>query len=160
MKKITLSVLNKLSSEAEKSDRKRKNLNYHEELSDTLQRMLNAMEPGTYIQPHKHENPDKREAFILLKGKIVVITFDDTGKIIDSILLDTEAGNYGVEIPEKVWHAIIVLAKGSVIYEVKDGPYVPINDKNFASWAPKEGSPECAEYTRELLRLLHIDISQ
>lgn len=151
MKKITLSVLNNLSSEAVNSARKRKNLNYHEELSDTLQRMLNAMEPGTYVQPHKHENPDKREAFILLKGRIAVITFDDEGIITDSIILDNNIGNFGVEIPEKVWHTLVVLEKGSVVYEVKDGPYTPINDKNFAPWAPREGEPGCKDYINSLL---------
>ena len=41
------------------SPRLRLNHNFHDDLADPINRMLNALEPGTYLQPHKHENPDK-----------------------------------------------------------------------------------------------------
>ena len=88
MKKITKEIVDQLALEAAMTPRKRKNLNYHTDYADTLQRMLNAMQPGTYIQPHRHKDPDKREAFILLSGKIVVVEFDDQGAIVDHILLE------------------------------------------------------------------------
>ena len=157
MKKITKTELDRLSSEAANSERKRKNYNYHDLYSDTLQRMLNAMEPGTYVQPHKHEDPDKREAFILLRGRMAVVTFDDAGNITDHIILDVNEGNYGAEIPDKTWHTIISLKKGSVIYELKDGPYTPINDKNFAPWAPIEGSEKCSGYLKTILKALGLE---
>ena len=68
MIKIDSKIINHLNSIAEGSSRKRINHNFHKESSDLLQRMLNAMEPGTYIQPHKHENPEKREVFLILNG--------------------------------------------------------------------------------------------
>jgi cupin fold WbuC family metalloprotein len=156
MKIISKEILNNLTLEAQKSPRQRKNLNYHSDLSDTLQRLLNAMEPGTYVQPHKHDTPDKREFFIILRGKALAITFHDTGEIWQSILLDPKTENYGVEIPEKVWHTIIVLSEGTVFFEVKDGPYEPISDKNFADWAPKEGSPECRVYLEKVMKQVGI----
>jgi cupin fold WbuC family metalloprotein len=155
MKIITSQILNELTAKAQKSARQRMNLNYHDELSDTLQRLLNAMEPGTYVQPHKHENPDKRELFLILRGKAIAITFDDHGKIKDHITLDVN-NNQGVEIPEHTWHTIIVLEKGTVLFEVKDGPYEAISDKNFASWAPKEGEPGCKAYMNKLLDEINI----
>ena len=112
--------------------------------------MLNALEPGTYLQPHKHENPDKREVFILLRGSLVVVFFDSTGNPSDFVLLDREKGNLAVEIPLRAWHTIIALESGSVIYEVKDGPYQPLSDKLFASWAPHEGQPGCIEYLNKI----------
>ena len=127
------------------------NHNFHEYYGDTLQRMLNAMESFSYIQPHKHENPDKREVFFVLRGRFVVIEFDGVGNITDHILLDPLAGNYGAEIPERTFHTIIALDPDTVAYEVKDGPYAPIDDKNFAPWAPKEGAAEVEEYLKELL---------
>ena len=153
MKKITKEVLDQLSNEAVLSERKRKNLNYHDNLSDTLQRLLNAMEPGTYVQPHKHESPDKRELFIIFRGKAVVIIFDNNGKVQEHMVLDPTTENYGIEIPEKTWHTVIILKKGTVVFEVKDGPYHPIDDKNFADWAPKENAPECKEYLNKLLKI-------
>jgi len=128
----------------------RKNFNFHKHPDDLLQRMLHAMNPGTYVQPHKHETSDKREVFILLEGKVAVVEFDDAGAISSFIILSHETGNFGVEIPERTWHMLIALEENSVVYEVKDGPYSPAHDKDFATWAPKEGEPECTEYLSNL----------
>lgn len=151
MIRITHEILKELSENAANSDRLRKNKNYHPKFSDTLQRMLNAMEPGTYVQPHKHENPDKREIFVILSGRVLVIEFDDQGKITDYIILDNESGNLIVEIQPRIWHTVISLQRGSVVYEIKDGPYDMQDDKNFATWAPKEGEAGCVEYNKKLL---------
>lgn len=151
MKKIELQRLNELCIEAKNLPRKRKNYNYHDDLSDTLQRLLNAMQPDTYVQPHKHESPDKREVFILLTGKALVVTFNNNGEIEEHFILSRELGNFGVEIPEKKWHTVIVLEEDTVVYEVKDGPYSPVDDKNFAEWAPKEGDPNCHVFNEKIL---------
>lgn len=141
-----------LSNEARNSTRLRKNYNYHELLSDPINRMLNAIEPGSYVQPHKHENPDKREAFIILKGQVVVFFFDDEGEMINHVLLSRDSGRFGVEIKPGQWHSLASLESGSVVYEVKDGPYIPISDKNMAPWAPKEGDKDAPDYLAGLLR--------
>ncbi|MEA3445992.1 MAG: WbuC family cupin fold metalloprotein [Bacteroidota bacterium] len=152
IKIVNKQALSGLSNEAAKSTRLRKNLNFHEFAEDTLQRMLNAFEPDTYICPHKHENPDKRELFILLKGKILIVIFDDSGAVSDSVLLDREKGNYAVEIAPRTWHTVISLEKGSVAFEIKDGPYNNETDKIFAPWAPSENSPEAGKYLNKLLK--------
>lgn len=112
------------------------------------------MEPGTYVRPHRHTNPDKREAFLVLRGKILVVTFTDEGRIRDRCLLDPAKGNFGVEVAPEEWHMLISLEEGSVIYEIKDGPYNAIDDKNFASWAPAEGDSDCAEFVAEIRKRL------
>jgi cupin fold WbuC family metalloprotein len=150
LKIVSPKLLDEISQKAVSSPRKRINLNFHDDLADPINRMLNAFEPGTYVQPHKHENPDKREVFIVLRGNLVVVFFDDFGNLTECILLNRERGNLVVEIPVGAWHTIISLEPGSVVYEVKDGPYLPMNDKNFASWAPKEGDQGCGEYLKAL----------
>ena len=157
MIKIDNFLLNKTSAQAKVAPRRRMNFNFHKDSSDTLQRLLNAMEPLSYIQPHKHENPDKREAFFALRGRIVVIEFDELGNIADHILLNPMIGNFGAEIPERTFHTIISLDPDTIAYEIKDGPYSPIDDKNFASWAPKEGDPDADAYIRDLLKELNIE---
>lgn len=152
MKIINTKLLDDVVSQAKLSSRKRKNYNFHETLDDRLQRMLNAIEPGTYVQPHKHENPDKAEAFLILKGKALVVEFDVQGEITAQTIISPANGVYGCEIAPTTWHCIVSLETGTVVYEVKDGPYSPINDKNFASWAPKEGDPECETYLLQLLK--------
>jgi len=150
LKIVTEELLIELSQKARSLPRKRLNLNFHDDLADPINRMLNAFEPGTYIQPHRHENPDKREVFIVLRGSLVVAFFDDSGNPIDFILLDPKHGTYAIEVPPGAWHSVISLETGTVVYEIKDGPYQQITDKNFASWAPKEGHPDCDEYLRKL----------
>ena len=156
MIKITNDSISETSKKAQSSPRKRMNFNFHQEASDNLQRMLNAMEPSTYIQPHKHENPDKTEVFFVLRGRILLVEFNDIGEIIDHIILDPKQGNYGVEVPARTWHSLIPLEKESVAYEVKDGPYIPIEDKNFASWAPAEGDKDCQAYNEKILAELEL----
>jgi cupin fold WbuC family metalloprotein len=152
MQCINKQLIEKVVDQAQDSPRKRMNLNFHETYDATLQRMLNAMEPDTYIQPHKHEDPDKAEIFIVLQGRVLVAEFDDRGNVIASCVLSFAEGVYGVEISPRVWHCIVPLEPATVIYEVKDGPYSPLNDKNFASWAPKEGTAGCMAYRDELLK--------
>jgi cupin fold WbuC family metalloprotein len=149
-------MIEKLTDEARSSARKRKNLNFHPFASDPLHRMLHGMEPETYVQPHKHENPDKREAFIILTGKAVAVQYTDTGEVDDYIILDSRAGNYGVEIAPRTWHNLIALETGTVVYEVKDGPWDPADDKFFASWAPKEGDAGCEEFNKRILKEINM----
>ncbi|MFW5886311.1 MAG: WbuC family cupin fold metalloprotein [Bacteroidota bacterium] len=151
MIKINQNLLQEIIFKARISTRRRMNYNFHEKASDTLQRMINVMIPGTYVQPHKHENPGKREVFIILKGKAWVIEFDDMGNINESYLMDPSLENYAVEIPPSTWHMIIPVEE-SVFYELKDGPYDPNSDKVFASWAPPETSPGKTTFVEEVLK--------
>ena len=152
--KITKDLLTSLSHEARQSPRKRKNYNFHTSYEDPINRMLNAFEPHTYVRPHKHENPDKIEIFILLKGRVLIVEFDNGGTVIDHVILDSAEGNNGVEIPPRTWHTLISLQQGSVLYEVKQGPYIQLSDKNFAAWAPDEGNPDRLKYNDSILEML------
>ena len=153
---IDRELLSKISSEAKKSARLRKNYNFHSDYADPTNRMLNAFEPGTYVRPHKHESPDKWEVFVVLTGRALILRFDNEGGILEHIILDPVQGTYGVELPPREWHTVMPLASGTVLYEVKPGPYAPIDDKNFASWAPEEGSPEVPGYIASLLARLSL----
>ena len=104
------------------SSRYRMNYNFHQLLDEKCHRMLNALEPGTEIPIHHH--PAKDESFVLLRGKIKVITYNDDGSIIDSIIHDPSIGQYSVNIPKNVWHTLESLESGSVIFECKEGPFV------------------------------------
>jgi cupin fold WbuC family metalloprotein len=149
-------MLASLTDQARSSPRKRKNLNFHAISADPMHRMLHAMEPGTYVQPHKHENPDKREAFIILTGEVAAVQYTENGEVCDFIILDPETGNFGVEISPRTWHSLICLESGSVVYEVKDGPWDPADDKFFAPWAPKEGDRGFEEFNTKILERMGI----
>jgi len=157
MIKIDQALITGLAEIARNSTRKRINHNFHTEASDPLQRLLNVMHPGTYLRPHKHENPDKREVFIALKGKFLALEFDDEGKVADFMILDPAVGNYAAEVPARTYHSIICLEPDSVIYELKDGPYDVRDDKYFAPWAPKEGENTCNQFIRNILQQVGIE---
>lgn len=159
MIKIDQKLLDEMNLKSRVAKRGRAHYTFHKSDDDTLQRMLNAMQPGTYLQPHKHENPDKQEIFLVLSGKFLVVEFEEDGKISDYMILDAISHQFAAEVAERVFHTVICLAPDSIAYEVKDGPYKPIDDKNFASWAPKEGDPDCAEYIHKILKELNIQIS-
>lgn len=120
---IDKALLDKVSEQAKASPRLRMNYNFHQSLEDKCHRFLNAVEPGTVVPIHKH--PTKDESFVILRGKVRVTTHNDDGSIIEEVVLSQESGNYGVGIPKNVWHKLEPLEMGSVIFECKEGPFVP-----------------------------------
>lgn len=122
MQVIDDELLDNIISEAKANSRLRINYNFHPSLSDKCQRLLNAMEPGTVMPIHRHE---VAEMYILLRGSLTVTFHDDEKKITDSQLLDLRKGIHGVQIPPRTWHSLVVHEKGTVIFEVKEGPFIP-----------------------------------
>jgi cupin fold WbuC family metalloprotein len=99
------------------------NYNFHQSLDDKCHRFLNALEVGTEVPIHHHATKD--ESFIILRGAVRVNTYNDNGEVVDSVVLLHEDGRYGVDIPKNTWHNVECLQPGSVIFEVKEGPFVP-----------------------------------
>ena len=113
-----------------------------------VQRLLNFLQPGTYIRPHCHPQPHASESVCLLKGHLEVLIFHSDGLVRErhhlspaTPLIDLEPG---------IWHGMIVHEEDTVIFEVKQGPYDPTTDKEFASWAPAENSPDAEDYLEKL----------
>lgn len=141
MKQITLSDMQQQSAAAAASPRLRAHRNLHPELADPVQRLAIAMEPGTYVRPHRH--PHTFELLLPLSGRFLVLHFDDDGKVLrreilgeECRVLETEAG---------VWHAVLSLDPGGIIFEVKQGAYQPVTEQDSMAWAPAEGEKGCAE---------------
>jgi len=120
---IDSKLLDEVSTQAKASSRLRMNYNFHQSLDELCQRMLNAVEPGTVVPIHRH--PDKDESFVILRGKVRVTTHNDDGSIMEDVVLCQEDGIYGVDIPKNVWHKLESLEENSVIFECKEGPFIP-----------------------------------
>ncbi|MDD2768760.1 MAG: WbuC family cupin fold metalloprotein [Methylococcus sp.] len=148
LKLYTSGILSGLSEEAAKSARLRKNLNIHPVLSDPIQRLFNAMEPGTYARPHRHVRESGWELMVAVRGAFSVLRLDEQGRVLSRADLRAGEGDCAVEIPAGAWHTVVSLAPGTVMFEVKPGPYSPISDKDFAAWAPEEGSAAAATLVR------------
>lgn len=122
---IDVDLLNKLQSSARQSERKRAALCFHESPNSNAQRLLNALEPGTLIPIHRHEN--KSETYIIVKGRITVQFFDDDARVTDEFEIGLDLPIKGLHIPKMTWHSLSV-KESSIIFEVNDGPYTPITE--------------------------------
>lgn len=149
---IGQTTLTDLSKEAATSPRLRKNLNFHAHNEAQCHRLLNALEPSTYVQPHCHLDPQKEETLVVLKGRFGVLIFDEMGNVKQTVVLSPNTEHFGITIPVAVFHSMVALESGSVFFEAKAGPYVPISDAEKAPWAPSEGAPACGIYLQEMLK--------
>lgn len=126
---LTEALLNTLSAQALASLRLRMNYNFHDSYDAPSQRLLNALEPGTSVPIHRHRHT--QETYIVLRGRLLVRSYDDGGTVTGEWELDPLKGVYGVNIPKGTWHGITVLDSGTVIFECKDGPYEPMGEEDI-----------------------------
>ncbi|WP_027183743.1 WbuC family cupin fold metalloprotein [Desulfovibrio inopinatus] len=137
---------------ARDNQRKREIHILHDGNDDPLHRMINAVLPGSYVQPHRHAAPPKSEAIATLRGAMGFVAFDDEGFAQDSdfAIVDSRRDTLVLDIRPGVWHTFFSLAPDTVVFEVKPGPYSAADDKDFASWAPAPDSPDAIPYLKAL----------
>ena len=126
---INKNLLDSVSKQAKESPRLRMNYNLHEKLTDSTHRFFNAMEPGTVVPIHRHQNC--AETFILVRGSMRVVLYDDDRNVIEDTILSAGGDNYGIHIPKGVWHWVDILESGTVTFEVKEGPYEPLKEEDI-----------------------------
>lgn len=143
-------TLAELSQAAKASPRLRKNLNFHTRNDAHCHRLLNALEPGTYVQPHCHQDLEKDETMVVLKGSFGVLIFDQQGEVTQYFVMAENGEILGVTIPAGVFHSMLAFESGSVFFESKAGPYAALTDAEKASWAPSEGDVACAAYLEKM----------
>lgn len=122
-------LLNLVTQQAKENSRLRMNYNLHENLDSKAQRLFNALEPGTVLPIHRHMHTS--ETYIVIRGRINVMFYNDDRHMTEYCELDPKRGSYGVQIPVGQWHSLKALESGTVIFEVKDGPYTPLTQDNM-----------------------------
>jgi cupin fold WbuC family metalloprotein len=155
MKIFSADYLNELTAEAQGNVRKRQHRNIHESYEDPCQRLFNAIEPGSYIRPHRHAIDPKDELLIAVRGLMALVTFDEQGKVTEVVRFGADDHGkdlaIGADIPASTWHTVIALAPGCVLLELKAGPFDPHQPKDLAPWAPEEGSRAAGDYFNQLI---------
>ena len=147
---IDIPLLDAVSAEAKAAPRGRKNRNFHPDNAYPAHRLLNAIEPGSYIAPHRHASASKDETMVVLRGSLGLVEFDDAGQVARCIRLGAGGDALGCDIPHGVFHTVIALAADTVFLEAKSGPWAPLGDDEKAPWAPQEGDPDAAAYLQTL----------
>lgn len=153
MQFIDAALLDEVSAEARASPRGRKNRNFHPADDFPAQRLLNAIEPGSYVAPHRHLDPNKDETMIVLRGRLGLVIFDAAGGVVKTSVLANADGAIGVDIPHGSWHTVLALEPGTVFFEAKAGPFQPLATGERAPWAPQEGDAAAASYRAWLAQL-------
>lgn len=155
MKIFDTTVLDAISAAARNAPRLRKNLNLHASDASACHRLFNGIEPGSYIQPHRHLDPEKDETLVMVKGSLGVVTFDPAGVVTGSVLLRTAGDGVAVDMPHGLYHTVVSLESGTIFFESKAGPYLPLSDEEKAPFAPEEGSVQAAAYLERLSGLFY-----
>lgn len=160
IQRFSPSYLQSLVTEAASSKRLRQHRNIHATFQDPCQRFMNAIGIESYIRPHRHAQDPKSETLIAVRGVFALVVFDDDGNMDEAIKFGTERNaddgdiNVGLEIPPGCWHTIVSLKDGSILLELKAGPFNPSAAKEPAPWAPEEGTEESAKYFLALKQML------
>ena len=128
MKLLDKELLDTITVQAQESPRLRMNYNLHDSLEAKAQRLFNALEPGTVLPIHRHRHT--AETYILGRGKMKVEYYNQNKVLTDTEILDPAEGKYGLHVPAGQWHTVIPLESGTMVFEVKDGPYMPFQPED------------------------------
>lgn len=123
---LTTAILDQTSAKAKESPRLRMNWNLHETYEDSVQRMFNALEPGTDVPVARH--PDSAETLIILRGRLRILIFNEKKEISEDVVIDPKTNNIGYHIPKGVWHQVQSLEEGTILFETREGPYAPVKE--------------------------------
>jgi cupin fold WbuC family metalloprotein len=158
MKIFDAQYFDNLTGQAKVSPRLRQHRNVHQSYQEASQRLFNAIEPGSYIRPHRHASDPRDELLIAVRGVMAIVTFDDQGAVTNVLRFGSE--KYGVEmavgaeVSSSTWHTVIVLEPGCVLLELKAGPFDPNKPKVLAPWAPEENSAAARDYYDRMVELI------
>ena len=144
--KLDNNFFTELISQAQSNPRKRSHYNLHKDLDEPVQRLCIALEKGTYVQPHHHPKSNKWELMLALRGTVSLVIFDNKGQILEKLTLSQGESLSGIELYPGTWHTVLPVSDSAVIMEVKEGPFAPTQQSDFASWSPKEGDDQVAAF--------------
>ncbi|MUM77105.1 cupin fold metalloprotein, WbuC family [Pseudodesulfovibrio sp. F-1] len=149
---LTLTMVGNLLAMSRQSPRKRVVQRLHKTLDAGTHRMFNALQPGTYIPPHRHLHPVKSETILVISGSVLFVRFTEDGGIADHTLLQPGTESFGVDVAPHVYHTYVALKPDTLIFEVKDGPFEKERDKDIPAWAPAEDAQEAEAYMLGMLK--------
>lgn len=136
--KLNKALFDKMLVEAEQSPRKRSHFNIHQSHDEPVQRLCIALKQGTYVRPHYHPQINKWEMMLPLQGRVLLLIFDDHGKVLQRNEMQGGKDFVGVELSPNTWHTVMPLDDEAIILEIKEGPFTPTDPSQFATWAPEE----------------------
>ena len=117
-------LLDDLTRRAQLSPRLRMSMDLRNSPEDKSQRMLNALEPGTIMPIHRHKCSS--ETCVCIRGHFEEYFYDENGNLTETI--DMVPRGVVLNIEKGQWHSLKCLESGTVLLEVKDGAYRPLDE--------------------------------
>ena len=81
-----------------------------------------------------------------------------SGQLLGRERLDSAGPLRGIELAEGTFHSLVALTPNAVMFELKQGPYVPASDKDFLAGFPLEGTSEASRLERDWRALFTADL--
>jgi cupin fold WbuC family metalloprotein len=130
--------------------KRRARINAHPGHDDALHEMIIAIEPSSYIRPHRH--PRKSEAFHIIEGQVDIVVFRDDGAIDQIVSLGAKGGRHPFyyRMSETRFHTLIIRSDLLIVHEITNGPFTP-EGTIYATFAPGEDEPAAAAFQAELV---------
>lgn len=123
---VSKEILDDLTAKAKENPRLRAAMDLRNSPEDSSQRMLNALEPGTFMPIHRHHRSS--ETVVILRGKVSWIFYDKNGVETESVLLDADGEVRCINVERDRWHSLTCLESGTVLLECKNGAYRPLGE--------------------------------
>ena len=143
---VSRNILDDLKKRALDAPLKRARLCLHHSPNDAIQEMVIAFHQSTYIRPHRHHL--KTESFHMIEGDVLVVFFDDEGKVTQKLHLSTEKPHpFLYRLSTTRWHTVVCLTEYALFHEVTMGPFSPAE---FPSWEPKNQPQSIALFKESL----------
>ena len=127
--KLDNNLFDQILLKAQDSPRRRMNYDLRTSSSDGSQRMLNVLMADTVVPIHRHV--DTSETVIVCRGKVREEFYDDQGNKTAEFVLEAGGDCPAVQVPMGMYHTLVCLEDGSVIFEAKDGAYDPVKTEEF-----------------------------
>jgi len=142
--------LSQMKQMAKLNTRHRIRICTHQTIDDDVHEMIIYHPKDTYVPPHMHIGKD--ESFHLISGEIILILFNENGKISKVLKMgEYNTGNtFYYKIPAGTYHTQI-FKQNTFFHEVTRGPFDK-NDSIIATWAPDENdSLLVEEYLKKII---------
>lgn len=143
-------LFDSLKKEAYDSSRKRAHYNIHNSYDELVQKVLICLLSDTYIPPHYHKNSSQKELFIVLKGIIKIVLFNNDGTLKEVFLLGKDYDLSMIEIFPNTIHTVVCISKEAFILEIKQGPFLESDSKKFPYWSIPESDVKSKEFLEEM----------
>jgi cupin fold WbuC family metalloprotein len=74
--------------------------------------------------------------------------------VTETVILSQQSGKLAADIPHGIYHTAVSLEAGTIFFEAKAGPYLPLSQSESAAWAPSDGDDGVTQYLEQLKNLL------